>query len=813
MKLNGHNPVDLIINHRKLIEKIFTVLVLLSLICAPMVGINYDLTKYLPDSSPSAQALDIMEDEFTYPGMGRVMLKDVTLYEAKNIKDRIADVDGVDMVMWADLTTNIYGSSEFIDYDDIDDYYHEDNQTAYMDIVFKDKDSSTQTHKAIRQIEQIVGEHGLVAGSATSDTNLGPTINKEVARVMVLAVIIIYIILTITTTSWFEPVMFLSILGIAIVINMGTNIFLGEISFLSNAVGAVLQLACSMDYSIFLLHAFTQERAQGIEPEQAMANAWRSAFSSVFASGMTTIVGFAAMCLMNFGIGPDMGIVLAKGIAISLATVLLLMPALILRFQDIVAKTKHRPFIPTQSRGIGNFAFRIRRPLFIAVLLIIIPCYVAQGMANFSYGNEAVANSPGTPVYEAEQQMNAEFGKSNMMIALVPLDSNLTEKQMTDEIDDLPYVKYALSLSSVLPEGIPEDFLPENITSIMHSEHWARVIINVRSSGESEDAFHFADSIRAIVNRYYPGETTYLVGVTPSTQDIKSIIVPDYNRVNIVSLLGVALVVALTYKALILPLVVLIPIECAIFINTALPYIYGQRTMYLGFIIVGCIQLGATVDYSILMTGNYLDARTQGDKKEAVIRAVSTSAESVMTSGMIVMTVAYGLYFMTSVEAISSLGRLIGRGAFISVIMVLFFLPMCLMIFDRFIVKPDHAERKHAKMNRIHAMKVKLPTLSALHEQRLRLHQQIRENRHARHKQTRAKLNSLLHGKGYTLPEQPDEPQQTETQSSGRTLPKRVRMRLKAQLDKRRARLSDLISAKKNDNEQSNTEENDNEKK
>ena len=813
MKLNGHNPVDLIINHRKLIEKIFTVLVLLSLICAPMVGINYDLTKYLPDSSPSAQALDIMEDEFTYPGMGRVMLKDVTLYEAKNIKDRIADVDGVDMVMWADLTTNIYGSSEFIDYDDIDDYYHEDNQTAYMDIVFKDKDSSSQTHKAIRQIEQIVGDHGLVAGSATSDTNLGPTINKEVARVMVLAVIIIYIILTITTTSWFEPVMFLSILGIAIVINMGTNIFLGEISFLSNAVGAVLQLACSMDYSIFLLHAFTQERAQGIEPEQAMANAWRSAFSSVFASGMTTIVGFAAMCLMNFGIGPDMGIVLAKGIAISLATVLLLMPALILRFQDIVAKTKHRPFIPTQSRGIGNFAFRIRRPLFIAVLLIIIPCYIAQGMANFSYGNEAVANSPGTPVYEAEQQMNAEFGKSNMMIALVPLDSNLTEKQMTDEIDDLPYVKYALSLSSVLPEGIPEDFLPENITSIMHSEHWARVIINVRSSGESEDAFHFADSIRAIVNRYYPGETAYLVGVTPSTQDIKSIIVPDYNRVNIVSLLGVALVVALTYKALILPLVVLIPIECAIFINTALPYIYGQRTMYLGFIIVGCIQLGATVDYSILMTGNYLDARTQGDKKEAAIRAVSTSAESVMTSGMIVMTVAYGLYFMTSVEAISSLGRLIGRGAFISVIMVLFFLPMCLMIFDRFIVKPDHAERKHAKMNRIHAMKVKLPTLSALHEQRLRLHQQIRENRHARHKQTRAKLNSLLHGKGYTLPEQPDEPQQTETQSYGRTLPKRVRMRLKARLDKRRARLSDLISAKKNDNEQSNTEENDNEKK
>ena len=278
MKLKGHSPVDLIINNRKLIEKIYIVLIIFSLICVPMVGINYDLTKYLPDSSPSAQALDIMEDEFTYPGMGRVMLEDVTLYEAKNIKDRIADVDGVDMVMWCDMATNIYGSSEFINYDNIDDYY-KDN-TAYMDVIFTDKDSSNQTHKAVHEIENIVGDKGLVAGSAVSDTNLGPTINKEVARVMALAVVIIYIILTITTTSWFEPVL-----------------------FLSNAVGAVLQLACSMDYSIFLLHAFTQERATGAEPEQAMANAWRTAFSSIGASGMTTIVGFAAMALMNFGKG------------------------------------------------------------------------------------------------------------------------------------------------------------------------------------------------------------------------------------------------------------------------------------------------------------------------------------------------------------------------------------------------------------------------------------------------------------------------------------------------------------------------------
>ena len=743
VKRKGHSPVDLIIHNRRLIEKVFTVLIIFSLICIPMVGVNYDLTKYLPDSSPSAQALDIMEDEFTYPGMGRVMLEDVTLYEAKNIKDRIADVEGVDMVMWCDLETNIYGSSAFIDYTDIEDYYKDGK--AYMDVIFLEKDSSSRTHKAVREIEQIVGDRGLVAGSAVSDTNLGPTINAEVARVMVLAVIIIYLILTLTTTSWFEPVLFLSVLGIAIIINMGSNIIFGEISFLSIAVGAVLQLACSMDYSIFLLHAFTEERANGAEPEQAMANALRAAFSSIGASGATTIVGFAAMVLMNFGIGPDMGLVLAKGIALSLVTVLLLMPALILRSQNIVAKTQHRPFVPKQWRGFGEFVYKVRKPVLIVVMVLIVPCYVAQGMADFTYGNEAVANSPGTPVYEAEQRMNAEFGQSNMMLALVPLDSNVTEKAMSEELDGLPYVKYSLGLASVLPSGIPEDFLPESITGILHSEHWARVIINVRSAGESDAAFRYADEIRAIIDRYYPDEQTYLVGVTPSTQDIKEIIVPDNNRVNIVSLLGVALVVAITYKALLLPLVVLIPIECAIYINTALPYIYGQRTMYLGFIIVGCIQLGATIDYSILLTGNYLDARSQGDKREAAIRAVTVSAESILTSGLIIMTVAYGLFFLTSVEAVSGLGQLIGRGALISMILVLFLLPMCLMLFDRWIIKPDYAQKKHAKMNRIRGKKLALPTLSALREQRLRLQEQIRENRRARHKAIRNRLMHLLH--------------------------------------------------------------------
>lgn len=722
----------MIVNHRKGIEKIFMLLVCISLLCVPFVGVNYDLTEYLPDYAPSSQAIDIMEQEFTYPGMARVMLNDVTLYEAKAYKDRIADVDGVDMILWCDTQENIFGSSEFLDYGDITDYYKDNS--AYMDITFEEKDASSRTHRAVNEIKKIIADKGVIAGSAASDTMLGPTINSQVAAVMVMAVIAIYIILTLTTTSWFEPVLFLMVMGIAIVINNGTNIFMGTISFLTNAVSSVLQLAVSMDYSIFLLHTFTHEKANGVEPEQAMANALRSCLLSVTSSGATTVVGFLALALMEFSIGRDMGLVLAKGVIISLLTVLLCMPSLILRFQKLIDKTAHRSFMPS-FRKFGVVVYKMRIPVFVLIALIIVPCYVGQNMIDFSYGNEAVSNSPGTQVYADSLEIDAKFGQSNMMLALVPVGDNITENRMSEAIEDLPYVKYATSLASALPEGIPEEFVPKSVTSQLHSEHWSRILISVSSSGESDAAFGYANDIRAVLEQYYPNQQVYLVGTTPSTQDIQDIITDDYSRVNLISLLGVAVVVGIAFKAIILPFVVLIPIEAAVFVNMVVPYIMGDRIMFLGYIIVSCVQLGATIDYSILMTNNYLDARAQGDKKEAVIRAVAASSLSVLTSGSILTIVGYGLYWMSSVEAIGSLGHMIGRGAVLSMMLVLFLLPMCLTIFDRFIVKKDYAEKKHEKMNHIRAKKLVLPHVSALQAQAHELRQQMKENRRARRQQ------------------------------------------------------------------------------
>lgn len=668
-----------VVKHRKRIERIFLVLLVVSLLGLPLVGIQYDLTQYLPEEAPTAQAIAILKEEFTYPGAARVMLNDVSLYEAKGIKDQIAQVEGVDMVSWCDTGTLVYGSDQFIDYGEIDDYY-KDGQ-AYMEIAFVESDASDATHQAVQEIRAIVGDRGIVGGSAVADADQAPTTNAEVSSVMGMAVMAILLILVLTTTSWFEPVLFMTVMAVAILLNMGTNLMFGSISFLANAVGAVLQLACSMDYSIFLLHTYTKICEEEPDQEKAMALALRKALPSIGASGATTIVGFLALALMRFRIGADMGFVLAKGIAISLLTVLLLMPALILRFQRIIRRTAHRSFVPSFSR-MGRGIYRARVPVFLCVILLMPFCYLAQSNTNYSYGNEGVTGAPGTAFYENEERINRVFGQSNVLLALVPVGDNLTEQDLTVALEDLPYVRYATSLTDTLPEGVPEEFLPRSLTSQLHSAHWARIMVSVRSSGESTAAYTYADEVRGLLEDYYPGQQTYLVGATPSAQDIRDIITADYSRVNVISLLGVALVVAITYRKALLPLVVILPIEAAIFLNTAFPYIMGEKLIYLGFIIVGCIQLGATIDYSILMTGNYLAARQVGDKRESAIYAISASSLSILTSGSILTCVGYGLYFMTTNGATSSLGHLLGRGAILSTAMVLVMLPACLTFFD-----------------------------------------------------------------------------------------------------------------------------------
>lgn len=677
---------DFIIRKSRAIEKVFIVMVLISAVMAPFVEVNYDLTEYLPDSVESRQGLNIMEDTFGYPGTARVMIKDVTLYEAKAYKDRLEKVDGVDRILWLDTGTNVFSGEGFIDYTSIDQYYKDD--CAVMDVIFEEGDTSKKTSAAIDDMKEITGEKGCYVGMAVQDKSVAKNVRSEMQMILVIGVFMIFLVLCLTTNSWVEPFLYLTVMGVAVVINKGTNLFLGEISFLTNSVSAVLQLAVSMDYSIFLIHAFTRYKKAGMGQTEALRAAIDEALNSIFASSLTTIVGFIVLVFMRFSIGYDMGIVLAKGIVCSLLTVVLFMPAMIIRLAGWMERTAHRPFLPEFDR-LSRGIYRVRYLVLAVVAVLVLPAYTAQGMNSYMYGNDAVGAGEGTEVYADEQEIDRIFGRSNMMMALVPSGDNVREREFSQELSDLPYTKTVMSLSQTLPEGVPESFLPESVTGLLHDESgWSRILIYVRSKGESEAAFRYADEISAIMKEYYPGES-YLVGATPSTQDIKATITEDYSRVNTLSLIGVFVVVMFSFKSILIPLIAMIPIEVAIFINMAVPYIAGETMIFMGYIIVSSIQLGATVDYAILTTNNYIACRKTMEKEAAAVETLKRSIPSILTSGSILTIVGYILYHISSIAAIGDMGHLIGRGAILSMLLVCTFMPALLVLGDRILMNNE----------------------------------------------------------------------------------------------------------------------------
>ena len=686
-----------IVDKRNLFFLLTIILLIFSAFSRNWVEVESELSAYLPEDSLTRQALDVMEQEFGYPGMARIMVKDVTLPEARTIRQRISRVDGVDLVVGPDLAANVYSTDAFIK-NSLTDRFYKDGNAVYQ-IIFEDGDSDASTHKAINEIYGIVGkDRGCFAGSAVSSKERQESITREIAMAIGMAVVIIWLILTLTTTSWFEPFLFILVMAVAIVLNMGSNIMFGRISFFTFSTAAILQLAVSMDYSIFLLHTYTAIKQSGVDSRPAMEAAIEKSCSSILASGATTIVGFLVIALMKFTIGRDVGFVLTKGIVCSLVTVLFLMPTLILRFDKKIEKTAHRFFLPPLD-GLGKLMYRIRIPVLAAAAFCAVPCYFGQSMNYFYYGDDALGSGPGTRVYEDSRAIEDVFGKSNVIIAMVPNGNVIKERRLTDELKDQEFIDYALSMAGTLPQGIPESFLPESVTKQLRTDSYARILISMETREESSYSFQCSEKLTEIVKNYYP-EDSYVIGMTPTTIDIRDILTDDYNRVSIISLAGVALVVMLTFHSVMMPVLVIIPIEVAIYLNMTIPYIIGDSMVYIGYIIVSCLQLGATIDYSILMTNNYMEFRETMGSREAAVTAIAKSAISILTSGGILTVVGYLLYFTSSIQAISQVGRLVGRGALLSMILVLSLLPALLAAFD----KPIRRQQQRAVERRARRM-------------------------------------------------------------------------------------------------------------
>ena len=664
---------------------IITVFVVLAVICAglsTLVGVNYNFADYLPDDAPSTKALNIMEEEYSQPIPNmRVVIYDVTIPEALDYKEKIENAEGVKEVTWLDDSIDIYQPLELADQDTTDTWYKN------SDALFSVTVSSNEDEKAaaVEAIREIIGDNNAMSGTAVTDVLSPVHTSQEIQKIILIALPIIFVILLLTTTSWFEPVLFMVTIGVAIMLNRGTNLMFGEISFVTNAAGSVLQLAVSMDYSIFLLHRFAENRQDGKPVQEAMIAAVKQSMGSVLSSGLTTVTGFAALILMRFKIGPDMGYVMAKAIVFSLICVLCFLPALAISTYKLIDKTRHRPFYPAFSK-FAKGVLKVRIPALTIAVLIAIPCFIAQGRNDFIYGSSRVYSTEETQMGRDLLAVEDEYGASNPLVIMVPKGDISKEAQLNDALKSDSDVISIISYVNTVGASIPENFVPEEALSQLYSEHYSRFVVTLDTE-EIEDGWaDKIDRVREICEEYY-GDEILIAGDLASTEDLKDTITVDNTRVNILAILFVFVILVVNFKSITLPIILTLVIELSIWINLSVPYFQSTTLHYIGYLIISSVQLGATIDYAILLTGRYLEERKTKTRREAAAESIRACVLSLFTSAIILTIAGFVLGAVSTNLVLSQLGTLVGRGAVISFILVLFALPALLMIFDRVIEK------------------------------------------------------------------------------------------------------------------------------
>ena len=672
-----------IVKNRNKIGVIFVIALVICVMLIPFVEINYDLTKYVPDTMESKKGLNVVEDEFGMQGTARVMVNNVSLLQAKEWKEKIEDIPGIDMVVWLDDSVDVHQPESFISEDLIKDYYKDGS--AVFDIMFEKDDYATETNEAVGKLFEILPEDTNICGSAVDARSTRESITSEISNLMSFLIPCVIIILLLTTTSWFSPVLFLIVIGTSILMNMGTNVIFESVAFVTYSIVAALQLAVSMDYSVFMLHQFEFEREKIDDPEEALVQALKNSGLAICSSALTTIAGFVALTFMGFTIGKDMGLVFAKGIVLSLMCVILLMPCLIMKFYKKIEKTTHKSLIPDLTK-MARGAEKLSMVIIAIVMIIIIPAYFAQKQNDFKYGVASFGGGEGTQAYIDEQAIVKKFGRSSPLIVLVPKGDYVNEKALASEIEDMDEIRKVQSLANLVPEGVPDGFVPADTYSKFKSDNYSRFLIYTKTGTESEVAFNTVNKIKECVKKYY-GDNYEITGTCPVTMDTKVVINNDYNSVNLFSIFAVMVILLFSFRSCFIPILLILVIEGGIFINMAIPYYAGFSMIFIGYLIVSSVQLGATIDYAILFTNNYLKCREKMEPKEASINATALTVPSILTSGGILICAGYLLGATSSLKAVSEIGELIGRGALISVILVTFFLPHVLKHFDAAIMK------------------------------------------------------------------------------------------------------------------------------
>lgn len=670
--------IEAVLHKRILVLAVFVIFFLLSAGAAAMVNINYNLMDYLPDDAPSTEALDIMNEQYEKGAPNaRIMVRNTTIPKALELKGKIKKIRGVDDVMWLDDAQNIYEPVEFTDPDTVADYWADG--CALFNVTL-DEDLK---NAAMAQIRALLGDNGVYSGTAVESVSTQELTEKEVALIMKICVLIIFVILLLTTQSWFEPVLLLLTIGAAILLNMGTNLLFGEISFVTNSAGSILQMAVSMDYSIFLLHSFAEMREKYSDVHKAMANAVIRSAGSVLSSGLTTVMGFAALILMRFKIGPDMGIVMAKAICLSLVCVMTFLPSLALCTYRLIDKTQHKTLIRGFDR-LSALILKIRVPVLIIFAAVTIPCIFAQGSNSFTYGQSGIYGE-GTPVGNDIEEIESIFGRQNLAVLMVPKDSMAQQKKLADELKADPKITSVLTYTDTVGVQIPVEFAPKDEISDLISGEYSRYVITLDTAEESAEAFEMVEKIRALAEKYYNDDYRF-VGTTVNSYDMRDVVTADNRKVNLIAIASIAFILLINFRSLSIPVILLLVIESSIWINLSFPYFADERLFYIGYLIISSIQLGATVDYAILFSDRYIEFRESLEKHEAAKQTLGATALSIITSGSI-LTCAGFLLGTSSNGLISQLGIFVGRGGLLSMILVLFVLPAIIIPADGLIQK------------------------------------------------------------------------------------------------------------------------------
>lgn len=668
-----------LVNHRKTMVMIFTMVFVVCLLLGNLVEVNYDINDYLPESSPSTVSLELMQEEFDggIPN-ARIMISDVTIPEALEYKEKLEAVDGVTAVTWLDDVVSIFVPLSTLDTDTLETYY-KDNNALFTVTIEEDR-----RIEAVSSIREIIGEDNAMTGSAVSTAISTTETVLEVNKISIFTVLFVLVVLVMTTNSWMEPLIVLIGLGLAIVINNGTNLIFGEISFVTNAAGSILQLAVSLDYSVFLLHRFEECRQENPDVKAAMTEALCKSTSSILSSGLTTVIGFLALVLMQFRLGPDLGLALAKGVAISLITVFVFMPSFILLTYKWLDKTRHKDLLPKFDL-FGKIVKKVTIPMVCIFVILIIPAYLASNANDYYYGSSNIFGNE-TQLGSDTAVIESVFGKSDTYVLMVPVGDTATETELSQELNSLPQVTSIISYVDLAGAEIPLEYLDENTLSQLISKNYSRMVLSVDVPYEGEDAFSLVEQVRDIAQKYY-SDTYYLAGEGVSTYDLMETVTNDMVKVNLMAIAAVFIVLLLSLRSISLPIVLVLSIETAIWINLSIPYFMDTPIFYIAYLIISSIQLGATVDYAILMTDRYKENREMMNKKAAVIQTISDVTVSILTSGSVLTVVGLLLGYITTNQLLGQLGIFIGRGAILSLIIVLFVLPGLLYLFDPLIIR------------------------------------------------------------------------------------------------------------------------------